>query len=194
MSKCRTCSKHYNIHKPKYGVTGEWYEQTFRAQGGKCAICNQTSEVRFHVDHDHKTGRIRSLLCGNCNRAIGLMNDDPKKCRAAAEYLEKQNQIQVPEEHIKLWDGKSRWTRPPEMRTGKQRTKHMCIVGMQKKATEMQSFSRILNQLSIKDAGDHCSAGLFPPVPLMGNPLMPVLSEIYQELQEKHLNADKELQ
>ena len=53
--------------------------------GGGCFICG--SEHRLAVDHDHSTGRIRGLLCGNCNMAIGLLGDDTARLRAAIAYL-----------------------------------------------------------------------------------------------------------
>lgn len=59
-------------------------------QGYRCAACGVPDERgSLHVDHCHETGKVRGLLCGNCNRAIGLFQDNPAALRAAAEYLEK---------------------------------------------------------------------------------------------------------
>lgn len=58
------------------------------AQGGVCAICRRPSDpAPLHVDHDHRTGAIRGLLCSPCNTAIGLLGDDPDRMMAAAAYL-----------------------------------------------------------------------------------------------------------
>lgn len=53
------------------GVTDEQYERLLAAQGGGCAICgNPPKTRRLHVDHDHKTGAVRGLLCYRCNRFL----------------------------------------------------------------------------------------------------------------------------
>lgn len=54
---------------------------------GPCQICDRVTDL--HYDHDHTTGLFRGWLCPQCNRAIGLMQDDPQRLRKAAEYLEK---------------------------------------------------------------------------------------------------------
>ncbi len=59
----------------------------FLNQNGGCAICGQPQERRLHVDHDHKTGRIRGLLCGSCNRAIGLLKESVASLASAIGYL-----------------------------------------------------------------------------------------------------------
>lgn len=67
-----------------YSVTQ--YEDQMQRQGGKCAICG--AEPRhLHWDHDHATGKLRSLLCPLCNRGIGQLGDSPERCDAAASYL-----------------------------------------------------------------------------------------------------------
>jgi Recombination endonuclease VII len=53
------------------GITDADYEALLAAQGGGCAICgNPPKTRRLHVDHDHKTGKVRGLLCHRCNRAL----------------------------------------------------------------------------------------------------------------------------
>ena len=53
------------------GVTDEDYARMLAAQGGGCAICGATPKTRrLHVDHDHRTGRVRGLLCHRCNRYL----------------------------------------------------------------------------------------------------------------------------
>jgi len=72
----------------KYGVTLECYREMLERQGGACAICRKTQQRAFDVDHCHATGRVRGLLCTNCNRMIGHAADDAARLRAAAAYLE----------------------------------------------------------------------------------------------------------
>lgn len=59
-------------------------------QKGKCAICGlpESDKVRLHMDHCHGTGKVRGLLCNNCNTGIGFMQDSPEILRMAALYLE----------------------------------------------------------------------------------------------------------
>ena len=86
-------SRHYATRlKAKYGITIEDYEQMLAEQGG-CAICGAAepfgrSNRYFHVDHCHTTGRVRGVLCANCNTALGLLGDDPQRLAAAVRYLE----------------------------------------------------------------------------------------------------------
>jgi len=78
----------------RFGITADQYNARLREQGGKCLVCSATSSCMGHklaVDHDHKTGTIRGLLCKSCNIAIGNMHDDPQRLRNAASYLEKFN-------------------------------------------------------------------------------------------------------
>lgn len=79
--------------KKGYGLSVEQYEAMFKSQNGACKICSgQNLNGRpLGVDHDHKTGKIRGLLCQPCNLAIGYMNDDILTLYKAADYLEAAN-------------------------------------------------------------------------------------------------------
>jgi hypothetical protein len=62
-----------------------------RAQRWRCAVCGRRprpQDGRLVVDHDHRTGAVRALLCAPCNSALGLFGDKPERLRAAAEYLD----------------------------------------------------------------------------------------------------------
>ena len=73
----------------KYGITEDQYQQILELQRGVCAICERHQRYRrLSVDHDHKTKRVRGLLCNWCNRALGRFVDSPARLRRAAEYLE----------------------------------------------------------------------------------------------------------
>lgn len=68
-----------------YGLDPADFDLMVAAQSGVCAICTQPREL--HVDHDHETGRIRGLLCSNCNTALGLLGEDVDVLIAALAYL-----------------------------------------------------------------------------------------------------------
>lgn len=76
--------------KHRYSISGAEVRELIKQQEGRCAICmRQISFLKTgHVDHDHGTGEIRGVLCGSCNRAIGLFKDDIFVIREAAAYLE----------------------------------------------------------------------------------------------------------
>jgi hypothetical protein len=79
-------SRTYHL-KRRYGITAEEADAMSAAQGGVCAVCRTAPAV--HVDHDHRTGRVRELLCFNCNGGLGQFKDDPAVLRAAAGYVER---------------------------------------------------------------------------------------------------------
>lgn len=68
-------------------MTPKDFDVLLERQGRSCAICGQPGGKDLHVDHDHRRQEVRGLLCGKCNRALGLLNEDPKIVRAAETYL-----------------------------------------------------------------------------------------------------------
>lgn len=80
--------KHANWLK-RYGLTHEKYVEMFEQQDGRCKICTKecSSGMNLSVDHCHKTGKIRGLLCKKCNSALGMLNDDIALFRSAIMYL-----------------------------------------------------------------------------------------------------------
>jgi hypothetical protein len=81
--------------KHEYGLTKEQYDEMLLAQKGVCAICKQEETWKYKsgriaslsVDHCHTTGKIRGLLCRDCNQSLGKFKDDHNMLRAAYEYL-----------------------------------------------------------------------------------------------------------
>lgn len=69
-----------------YGMTLTEFEHRRYLQGRSCAICKQEVNT-LYVDHDHKTGKVRALLCRRCNLLLGLANDNWKLLWDAGIYL-----------------------------------------------------------------------------------------------------------
>ncbi len=104
---CRACKKIQakswwgrNGHRKRgyalkftHKITLEEYEILLQKQNGVCAVCHKPpsrknpKEMLLCVDHDHKTGKIRGLLCNSCNRGIGLLRDSPDILLSALNYL-----------------------------------------------------------------------------------------------------------
>lgn len=76
----------------KFGLTQEKYQEMFDNQKGVCNICHMSETAKdkkfLSVDHDHKTGKIRGLLCGNCNKSLGGFKDNTVYLHNAIKYLE----------------------------------------------------------------------------------------------------------
>lgn len=83
-SSCLDC-----MRDRKYGLKPGEYDRMLEQQGGGCAICKNpcARERRLSVDHCHSTGRVRGLLCQNCNAAIGMLKEDVALFFRAVEYL-----------------------------------------------------------------------------------------------------------
>ena len=78
----------------RFGITIEAYDALLQAQNYKCVICfKPQAELTkaLCVDHNHSTGKIRGLLCHNCNNGLGLYYDSPANLRCAANYIERTN-------------------------------------------------------------------------------------------------------
>jgi hypothetical protein len=89
----RTVSQKRKLSLARYGLTPDEYNAMLDRQGGVCAVCGAAArraharDMRLVVDHHHETGQVRGLLCHRCNRAIGLLADDPVLMRRAIGYL-----------------------------------------------------------------------------------------------------------
>lgn len=85
--------------RKKYGISDADYDKMLSEQGGVCAICRnpETSRTQsgaikeFAIDHDHKTLKVRGLLCAQCNKGLGHMDDSVETIRAAIAYLERHS-------------------------------------------------------------------------------------------------------
>ena len=85
------------LHKA-YGITLAAYEKMVEDHGGKCAICGGEGfelvvgqRLKLVIDHCHTTGAVRGLLCHNCNRGLGLLQDSVTNLQSAVRYLERCN-------------------------------------------------------------------------------------------------------
>ena len=97
-SKDKDRNKHY---KRKFGITIEQYTEMFEAQEGLCAMCNQPETVNtkskstpmwLAVDHDHKTGKVRGLLCFRCNTMLEHFDKDISKIKAVLAYIKEHQE------------------------------------------------------------------------------------------------------
>jgi hypothetical protein len=77
--------------KKAYGITFNQYMEMLACQNNKCAICGVSFEKlknkQVHIDHDHKTNRVRQILCNGCNVGLGHFKDDVEKLESAIRYL-----------------------------------------------------------------------------------------------------------
>lgn len=87
------CYSHHRLRK--YGLTVADYNKLFEAQNGLCAVCHRPETLMrpkggfraLAVDHDHKTEAVRGLLCGRCNSALGLLDENIDRILSLAEYV-----------------------------------------------------------------------------------------------------------
>lgn len=80
-----------------YGLSEEGFEALWDRQGGRCVICGCVLVLGTpngcHIDHNHETGTVRGLLCGNCNKGLGMFKDNPGTLRKAADYVAQEGQL-----------------------------------------------------------------------------------------------------
>jgi len=90
---CKHCTsemhrrQHIRRRCIKMGLSEFEAEQIANKMTINCEICGVLVGKSFHIDHCHRTGRYRGLLCANCNSGIGLLGDDPERLGAAMRYL-----------------------------------------------------------------------------------------------------------
>lgn len=95
--RCKTQQKHAQrkLHlKTKFNMSVNDYENMMLKQNSNCAICGiNQSEIskKLCIDHCHQTGKIRGLLCNNCNSGIGMFNDSITLLASAKEYLKRNS-------------------------------------------------------------------------------------------------------
>jgi hypothetical protein len=81
---CKLCKQDRHCLRV-YGITRRERDELVNRQGGTCAICKRRAPV--YIDHCHKTNRVRSILCQQCNTAIGLFYEDVEIMQRAMEYV-----------------------------------------------------------------------------------------------------------
>lgn len=88
--------------KHNYGISSTEYKEKSKKQKNRCALCGKKETHRDHrsgkvrvlsVDHDHETNKVRDLICGNCNRGLGMFKDSIEILLKAVQYLKKHKGI-----------------------------------------------------------------------------------------------------
>ena len=82
--------------KSRYGITLDQYSSMLKRQGNKCACCGAPKSTGFSsevlvVDHCHKTGNIRDLLCNDCNIVLGIVKESKKHLNLLIDYIVKHS-------------------------------------------------------------------------------------------------------
>lgn len=93
LERVRQRVRQSNRNRLGFSLTEAEEVALYQRQGGCCAICGVGRQLHglagLYADHDHRTGKVRALLCPSCNGALGAMRDDPSLLRQAAGYLER---------------------------------------------------------------------------------------------------------
>jgi hypothetical protein len=107
-------ARNYHLRR-RYGITAEHFDQMLAEQAGLCAICREAPAEQ--VDHDHRGGRVRGLLCFNCNGALGQFRDRRDLMLRAIAYLDRDSLTpitQMPEFRFTIGIGGEDDPRPPD--------------------------------------------------------------------------------
>ena len=95
--KEQSTDKQLDYNLKRYGISLEIYEQMLKEQNNVCKICKQSEDRidnrtkkprRLAVDHCHDTGKVRGLLCGYCNSALGMTNDNIEVLQEMIKYIQ----------------------------------------------------------------------------------------------------------
>jgi len=80
--------KSYRKHRVRqvYGISAEEYEAMLEKQEGKCPICRKALK-RPSIDHCHRTGKVRGVLCRHCNSSLSVFENDPEAVARLVTYL-----------------------------------------------------------------------------------------------------------
>lgn len=87
--KCASSSSKIQHYKKLYGFTAEQAEYHLKNQHGSCKICGK--EAKLYVDHNHSTGKVRDLICNNCNTVIGHAKENVEILAKVIEYLKEHS-------------------------------------------------------------------------------------------------------
>lgn len=74
--------------KRRYGISKDDFLEMLYLQNNSCSICKIQIDESAHIDHCHSTGKVRGLLCSNCNKGLGMFKDNIDILKSAIEYLE----------------------------------------------------------------------------------------------------------
>ena len=103
-SCCKGCTKEKrdNTRLPqRYGITNEQYNKMIEVQENCCGVCGKqggtTKSTKLHIDHDHKTGKVRGLLCVGCNMLVGFVEKNEVTTAAAQEYVLAHKEWDIPD-------------------------------------------------------------------------------------------------
>lgn len=96
VARMRARPDRWAVRAKAYGVTRDYLLRLYDEQDGCCAICGLDFKGEFAVDHDHKTGKVRGLLCDHCNRGLGSFKDNIARLARACEYVRSNNERRSP--------------------------------------------------------------------------------------------------